>query len=52
MQRAAWYGEKRLWSILKLPPMPKAPIEARRATLDELIKLQPQNDPDGRRPRI
>ena len=49
---AAWYGEKRLWSILKLPPMPKAPVETRQPTLDELIKLQPQNDPDGRRPRI
>ena len=49
---AAWYGEKRLWSILKLPPMPRAPVETRQPTLDELIKLQPQNDPDGRRPRI
>ncbi len=24
---AAWYGEKKLWSILHLPPMPRAPIE-------------------------
>ena len=49
---AAWLGEKRLWSILKLPPMPRAPVETRQPTFDELIKLQPQNDPDGRRPRI
>ncbi len=49
---AAWYGEKRLRSILKLPPMPRAPVETRQPTLDELLKLQPQNDPDGRRPRI
>ena len=48
----AWLGEKRLWSILKLPPMPRPPIEARQPTLDELIKLQPKKDPDGGRPRI
>ncbi len=49
---AAWLGEMRLWSILKLPPMPRPPIEARQPTLDELIKLQPKKDPDGGRPRI
>lgn len=48
---AAWYGEKKLWSILQLPPMPRPPIEARQPTLDELIKLQPKGGPDGR-PRI
>ncbi len=48
---AAWYGEKRLRSILKLPPMPRAPIETRQPTLDELIKLQPDREL-GRRPRI
>ncbi len=47
---AAWLGEKRLWSILKLPPMPRAPVETRRVTLDELI--EPKPDPDGGRPRI
>ena len=49
---AAWYGEKRLWSILKLPPMPRAPIETRQPTLEELIKLQPDANSDGRRTRI
>ena len=49
---AAWYGEKRLWSILKLPPMPRAPVETRQPTLEELIKLQPNQNGDGRRPRI
>ncbi len=49
---AAWYGEKRLWSILKLPPMPRPPVETRRVTLGELIELQPKPDPDGGRPRI
>ena len=48
---AAWYGEKKLWSILQLPPMPRPPIEARQPTLDELIKLQPKGGPGGR-PRI
>ncbi len=48
---AAWLGEMRLWSILKLPPMPRPPIEARQPTLDELIKLQPGREL-GRRPRI
>ncbi len=49
---AAWCGEKRLWSILKLPPMPRAPIETRQPTLEELIKLQPDANSDGRRTRI
>ncbi len=48
---AAWYGEKKLRSILHLPPMPRAPIETREPTLDELIKLQPMSGPDGG-PRI
>ncbi len=48
---AAWYGEKKLWSILHLPPMPIAPVEAREPTLDELIALQPTSGPDGA-PRI
>ena len=45
---AAWYGEKKLHSILRLPPMPRPPIETRQPTLDELIELQPKDDPDGR----
>ncbi len=49
---AAWYGEKRLWSILKLPPMPRAPVETRQPALGELIKMQPNQNGDGRRPRI
>ncbi len=49
---AAWYGEKRLGSILHLPPMPRPPIQTRQPTLDELIKLQPKSGGDGRRERI
>ena len=49
---AAWYGEKKLHSILHLPPMPRAPIEARQPTLDELIKMQPKSGGDGRRDRL
>ena len=49
---AAWYGEKKLYSILHLPPMPRAPVEAREPTFDELIKLQPKLSGDGRRERI
>ncbi len=41
---AAWLGEKKLWSILKLPPMPRAPIETRAPTMDELVKLQSGDD--------
>ena len=48
---ACWYGEKRLGSILHLPPMPRAPIETKRPTFDELIEMQPRGEPDGR-PRI
>ncbi len=48
---AAWYGEKKLRSILYLPPLPRAPIETRQPTLEELIKLQPTSGPD-RAPRI
>ena len=49
---ACWYGEKKLWSILHLPPMPRAPVEARQPTLDELIEMQPKLDSDGRRQKI
>ncbi len=49
---AAWFGEKRLGSILRLPPLPRAPIETRPPTLDEIIKLQPKPDGDGRRKRL
>ncbi len=45
---ACWYGEKKTYSILHLPPMPRPPIETRQPTLDELIELQPKDDPDGR----
>ena len=48
---AAWYGEKRLWSILKLPPLPRAPIKTQPPTFDELIDMQPGEDPDSE-PRI
>ena len=44
----AWYGEKKLPSILHPPPLPQPPIETRQPTLDELIELQPKDDPDGR----
>ncbi len=49
---ACWFGEKRLGSILRLPPLPKVPIETRPPTLDEIIKLQPKPDGDGRRKRL
>ncbi len=48
---ATWYAEKKCGSILKLPPMPRAPVETRQPTLNELLKLQPDSEP-GRRPRI
>ena len=44
---ACWYGEKKLWSILNLPPMPRPPIETRQPTLNELITMQPKRDPDA-----
>ncbi len=44
-------GEKKLGSILKLPPMPRAPIETRTITYDELIAMQPRED-DDEPPRI
>ncbi len=47
-----WYGEKKLYSILHLPPMPRPPMETKPPTLDELIKLQPKSGGDGRRERI
>ncbi len=45
---ACWYGERKLGSILHPPPLPQPPIETRQPTLDELIELQPKDDPDGR----
>ena len=42
---AAWFGEKKLWSILNLPPLPTAPVETRQPTLNELIDLQPKGEP-------
>jgi hypothetical protein len=47
MMLPAWFGEKKLSRILKLPPMPRAPVDPRTVTLDELLKLQPNKDPDG-----
>lgn len=44
---ACWCGERKLGSILKLPPMPRAPIQTRPPTLDELIALQSKPDQDG-----
>jgi len=40
MMMPCWFGERRLGPILKLPPMPRAPIETRQPSLDELLKLQ------------
>ncbi len=45
---ACWYGERKLRSIMHPPPMPQPPIETRQPTLDELIEIQPKDDPDGR----
>jgi hypothetical protein len=45
---ACWYGERKLRSIMHPPPLPQPPIETRQPTLDELIELQPKDDPDGR----
>jgi hypothetical protein len=47
MMMPFWFGERRLGPILKLPPMPRAPVETRQPTLDELLDLQPKQDPDG-----
>ncbi len=47
MMMPCWFGEKKLGSILHLPPMPRAPVETRQPTLDELLDLQPKQDPDG-----
>jgi hypothetical protein len=47
MMMPCWYGEKKLGTIFHLPPMPRAPVETRQPTLDELLKLQPNTDPDG-----
>jgi hypothetical protein len=47
MMMPCWFGERRLQSILRLPPMPRAPVETRQPTLDELLDLQPKQDPDG-----
>jgi hypothetical protein len=47
MMMPAWFGEKKLSPILKLPPMPRAPVDPRTVTLDELLKLQPKHDGDG-----
>jgi len=49
---ATWYGEKKLGSILRLPPMPRPPIETRPPSLDELIELQPKPSDGVRRDRI
>ena len=46
MMLPCWFGERRLSSILKLPPMPRAPVDTRTVTLDELLKLQPNPDSD------
>ncbi len=40
MMMPAWFGERGLGKILRLPPMPRAPVETRQPTLDELLKLQ------------
>ena len=48
----AWYGEKKLRSILHPPPLPRPPIETRQPTLDELIELQPKPGDGPGRERI
>ncbi len=47
-----WYGEKKTYSILHLPPMPRPPVETRVPTLDEVIKSLPEPSDGGRRERI
>jgi hypothetical protein len=47
MMMPIWFGEKKLGSIFHPPPLPRAPVETRQPTLDELLKLQPNTDPDG-----
>ena len=46
MMLPCWFGEKKLWSILKKPPMPATPVETRSLTFDELLKLQSWPDSD------
>ncbi len=46
MMMPIWFGEKKLGSIFHPPPLPRAPVEARQPTLDELLKLQPNPDSD------
>ncbi len=41
---ACWYGEKKLGTILKLPPMPRPHIKTQQPTLDELIASQSKSD--------
>ena len=41
---AAWFGEKKLHTILKPPPLPRPPVETRQPTLNELIDLQPKGE--------
>jgi len=36
---AAWFGEKRLWPILKRPPLPPASIETRQPAFNELLEM-------------
>ncbi len=43
---AAWFGEKKLYSILNPPPLPRASVETRQPTLNEIIDLQPNGEPD------
>ncbi len=42
-----WFGERRLQTIFHPPPLPRAPVETRQPTLDELLKLQPDPESDG-----
>ncbi len=46
MMMPIWFGEKKLGSIFHPPPLPRAPVETRQPTLDELLKLQPNPDSD------
>jgi hypothetical protein len=47
MMMPCWFGEKKLGTIFHLPPMPRAPVDPRTVTLDELLKLQPKQEGDG-----
>ena len=46
---ACWFAERKLGSILELPPMPAPPIERRAPTFDQMLKTLPKRGGEGRR---